>query len=282
MLTTRDAFVAAMSPVDRAARLQVGRDVSEGEYFAYVGKQALDWSDTERRSVSAVLDDFRRQADPWQLALPSEVVFVKTTGREEGGAAYCRGAAVVLPSAYLSRNPESLHQVVFHELFHVYSSHHPELRRALYAVVGYELCPEIWFPPAWARHFLTNPDAPRRDAIIRVRLGDQHDRTPVMPVLWLQAYDEQKGGPFFRQLGVWLMELDDLGTTFRPKGVGSDRPVMTPLGEVTDYRARVGLNTDYVIHPEEILADNFVLLVDRTKVPSPEILEKLDAVLRKR
>jgi hypothetical protein len=44
--------------------------------------------------------------------------------------------------------------------------------------------------------------------------------------------------------------------------------------------ARIGRNTEYIIHPEEILADNFVLLVNGAKAPSPEILQKLDAVLR--
>jgi len=45
----------------------------------------------------------------------------------------------------------------------------------------------------------------------------------------------------------------------------------------------VGRNTGYIIHPDEILADNFVLLVNQSKnVRSPEILEKMRAVLAKK
>jgi hypothetical protein len=43
---------------------------------------------------------------------------------------------------------------------------------------------------------------------------------------------------------------------------------------------QVGRNTQYIIHPEEIMADNFAELVmqDRS-VPTPEILQKMLAVL---
>ena len=41
-------------------------------------------------------------------------------------------------------------------------------------------------------------------------------------------------------------------------------------------------NTGYVIHPEEILADNFALLYRNTgKHRSPEILERIAGILRR-
>jgi hypothetical protein len=43
----------------------------------------------------------------------------------------------------------------------------------------------------------------------------------------------------------------------------------------------VGRNTDYIIHPEEILADNFALLMSGASgAPSPEIIKKLEEVLK--
>ncbi len=47
-----------------------------------------------------------------------------------------------------------------------------------------------------------------------------------------------------------------------------------------DYFGAIGLNTRYIIHPEEILADNFVLLVrGERKVRTPRIIEELERVL---
>jgi hypothetical protein len=46
---------------------------------------------------------------------------------------------------------------------------------------------------------------------------------------------------------------------------------------------QIGRNTEYVIHPEEVLADNFALLVlKKANVPSPEILQKMREVLSHR
>jgi hypothetical protein len=50
---------------------------------------------------------------------------------------------------------------------------------------------------------------------------------------------------------------------------------------VPDYARQIGRNTPYTIHPEEILAENFALLVrGETDVPSPEVLRRMEDVLR--
>lgn len=50
--------------------------------------------------------------------------------------------------------------------------------------------------------------------------------------------------------------------------------------QVSGFFEQVGRNTNYVIHPEEILADNFSLLIlGERRVPSPEILEKMQGIL---
>jgi hypothetical protein len=215
----------------------------------------------------------------WNLPLPSVVTFVKTTGLEEGRAAYCRGASVILPENVLGEQSDQLRTTVYHELFHVFSSHHPELRARLYAIVGFEPGPEIALPPDLARRRLTNPDAPRLDAFIRVRVDGKS--TPVTPLLLGKSdlYDEKVGGPFFRQMDFRLLVLEESGRGMVPARSAAGAPRLLPPQDAPDYVERVGRNTEYIIHPEEILADNFVLLVDGAKVPSPAILEKLGAVL---
>ncbi len=40
------------------------------------------------------------------------------------------------------------------------------------------------------------------------------------------------------------------------------------------------MNTDYIIHPEEILAENFVLLLNNSRyIRNPEILEEIKNIL---
>ena len=50
--------------------------------------------------------------------------------------------------------------------------------------------------------------------------------------------------------------------------------------EIRDFYEQVGKNTGYIIHPEEILADNFALLIlGNKKVKSPKIISELNKVL---
>ena len=48
------------------------------------------------------------------------------------------------------------------------------------------------------------------------------------------------------------------------------------------FLKKIGENTNYIIHPDEILADNFVRLIMNDRgVATPRILEEMRKVLRK-
>ena len=71
---------------------------------------------------------------------------IKTTGREEGNAAYCRGKAIVLPASKLQLPPNRLQRLLMHELFHLLSRQDPQLRKQLYGIVGFTPCDPIALP----------------------------------------------------------------------------------------------------------------------------------------
>jgi hypothetical protein len=69
------------------------------------------------------------------------------------------------------------------------------------------------------------------------------------------------------------------GTNWTAGRAGQSLVVLDPA-DVPEYFTAIGLNTRYIIHPEEILADNFTLLVrGDSKVRTPRILEELKRVL---
>ncbi len=52
------------------------------------------------------------------------------------------------------------------------------------------------------------------------------------------------------------------------------------MKHISGFYEQVGRNTGYIIHPEEILADNFALLVLAQKnVRSPQILDDMRTIL---
>ena len=69
--------------------------------------------------------------------------------------------------------------------------------------------------------------------------------------------------------GKWVPALKD----------GKPR-LLDPAG-VKDFHRKIGKNTGYIIHPEEVLADNFTLLMlGKKKVPTPRILEEMARLLK--
>jgi hypothetical protein len=153
-------------------------------------------------------------------------------------------------------------------LFHIASRATPDFAAALYATVGFHACGEAAFPPELSARKLTNPDAPRNDYCIALTLDGA--QVLVTPILFSRSpvYDTALGGEFFSYLQVGLLVVD-------PAAVSGATPPgarVVSFRDVTGFFEQVGQNTQYVIHPEEILADNFALLaIGHSAVPSPEI-----------
>lgn len=283
VLKEQDDFVSRLSPFDRAARMKTDQEVSEAAYLEFVGRNVLDWRPEEKAAVQSALAEIQPKLDELSLSFPRTIYFVKTTGKEEGGAEYTRGNAIVLPPAVLEKSKQaSLPALIAHELFHIFSRYNPETRDKLYALIGFQACGEIAFPPALAPVKLTDPDAPRNDHCIQLKTGGGN--IWAIPILFSQSphYDVQKGGEFFEYLQVRLLVVERKQAaisglaTYDPA-----HPKLLAFDQVSGFYEQVGRNTEYIIHPEEILADNFSLLVMQKKdVRSPDLLQKIDSVLR--
>lgn len=270
VLSRRDSFARALSRFDLQSRMKTGREVTLDAFLAFAAGEAEAWTPEEREKVTRVVESLRPRLAPFRIPLPGRVLLVKTSGREEGGAAYCRGAAVVLPRAVIARAPAALERLLIHELFHVSSRHDPDLRRRLYAVIGFRPCTEIALPESLRDRRITNPDGETIDACIDVEV-DGAART-VVPVLYasVERYDPERGGSFFRYLTFRLMEIRKVGERW----AAADGPVLLDPKDVPSYFEKIGRNTSYIIHPDEILADNFVHLVTgKTDLETPAVVE---------
>ncbi len=262
ILTSRDDFVRCMSPFDRAARMKTDRDVSEEDYLEFVGKSVLEFSDVEKQRIAAALDGIHPELETLDLPFPRQVLIVKTTGNEEGAAAYTRANAIIFPKADLRAPVARIQKTLCHELFHILSRADPDLREKLYAAIGFVKCNEVVFPPGLKPRKITNPDAPRNDHCIRLQLEGKE--VWAVPVLFsrTQRYDIVRGGEFFNYLRFQFLLVqwndDSSAVVFASDGQG---PRLVGLRQVSGFFEQVGKNTRYVIHPEEILADNFALLV---------------------
>ena len=92
-----DSFIKRLSPFDRAARMKTDKPVSQDEFLRFISAQAQPWTPDEAQRLTSINHSVAAKLNPLHLPFPPLVKFIKTTGLEEGRAAYCRGNCVVLP-----------------------------------------------------------------------------------------------------------------------------------------------------------------------------------------
>ena len=272
LLKTSDEYTQQLGPFDLRSKTMDPTADAEADYLAHAAEQARDWTDAEISTLRTIISsaEARIEALGLSLVLPSEIVLISSTLREEGGAAgYTRQNYIVLDRQYLSE------YLFLHELFHVYSRANPEQRDALYATIGFQKTNEIELPAPLDSLKISNPDAPVHDHVIEVTI----DGVLQEAIFLLYSGRSYEQGTFFDYLNKRLLLVE--GATGNHRAMMRDgQPVLRRYDEATDLRDKIGRNTDYDIDPEEVMADHFTLLVLGTEVPEPEYLEQAKAILQ--
>lgn len=282
VLTNRDDFVRAMSPFDRALRMKTDKEVTEQQFLVFVGQHNLEWNGTEKEKVAAALKPFQEKLEALALPFPENILLIKTTGAEDSNLAYTRANAIILPQATIAKPVDKLTKTLIHELFHVLSRANPGLRDRLYASIGFLRCEEVKLPPDIKARKITNPDAPANDHCILLKAAGKD--VWAVPVLYgrTERYDPASKASFFSHFELRLLVADRKPGQDKP-GISAGDTRLVSLKDTTGFFEQIGRNTTYIIHPEEIVADNFALLVGGSNsVPTPVILEKMEKILREK
>lgn len=280
-LITKDEFIKSLSKFDRSSRLKTDEYVSEKEFLEHIANQVRPWTVDEKHRIEGVVESIADKLMRFKLNLPQKILLIKTTGKEEGRAAYCRPNAIVLPQNMLHKQNVALENLLIHELFHILSANNSKVKEALYEVINFKKCDDIKLPGKLREIKMTNPDAPKNDHYVEVQYKDRVIK--VVPIIYSSAprYDVKKGGEFFRYLKLKLLAIEKVGDNWQYKRASDGEPILLELWEVPDYFNKIGMNTNYIIHPEEVLAENFVLMVQGTKeLKSEWVIEKMQNLLQ--
>ena len=276
-LAKQDAYVQGLSSFERAAKIKQAGPVSTEQYIEFIQGQALEWSDEEKTTVRKVIAAAKLKLARFARHLPKRIDLIKTTGNDEGAAPYTRGTSIILPKRRASQSTKGLERLFYHELFHIISRGNPKLRDELYRIIGYEKCGAVSLPGDMMSRRISNPDAPVVEHCIRVSKDDESHWCA--PVLFSRApkYNPETGGTFFRYLEFRLMAIDRKTS----KAILKDgKPILLEPDAVEGFFEQIGRNTNYIIHPEETLANNFVhLMTAKQDLKNPEIPENIEAIL---
>ena len=275
LLSQEDATTRQWSRFDYEARL--GRKGgTRQELIRFIADQARDWSEEDKQRMQEAADTLNShiKALNLSLSLPQEIRILKTTMAEEGGAGgYTRMDYIVVEEQIAHMKPQQVSYLLAHELFHVLTRNHPDFREKMYRLIGFSIAPEEFEVPADLRDVLiSNPDVNRFDSYARFRIKGE-DCSCAMLIYANKPYEE---GSFFNYLTIGLMPLKD-GKAEQQDG----KTVIYGINDAENFFDLVGRNTDYIINPEEILAENFAFLLTRKSVTAnPELIEKMRQALQ--
>lgn len=269
-LKQRDDFIAGLSPFERAARMVTNRTVSEAEFLAFVETNVVAWREEETDRMAKVLQRVGKKLEPWSLPFPKTILMIKSTGREEIEADYTRRNGIIIPENLVRGASDN---VVIHELFHVLSRANPPLREKLYNLIGFQRINEVELTAELLERKWTNPDGVQNGW--RLSVTNQNQEISVVPGLYAPGSFDYNApvNPFgfFRLLVV----TNSAAGTWSPLLVDG-HPKILATREVKGFNEQIGNNTRYVIHPDEVLADNFIQFINgRTNAPTPRILERM-------
>lgn len=306
-LSKPDACVRAQSPFDRCARVglpQLGFDVGQDQYLAFLTTQVLPWSDADALALEHIVASLRPVFEALPQTLPKEVWLIQTTGREEAGAAYTKHEdTIVLPANMVASvhsvdaGGDPLHGavsdgllagVITHEYFHLLSKNNPKLRKQWYATVSYQELPnkiELPHTKWWTKDGksmpmadlkITNPDAPLIN--VAIELPPSPGQSAVLMAPALVSSEPYSGGAFFDTLQWLFLEVDirDGKAVLRTDDDGA--PIYHMASDLMPpYREKVGyFLSDELFHPDELLAQSFAKAASQFQ---PPLLERIASAI---
>lgn len=280
ILGTRDDYVRATAPLERKAKLKTTEPVDEERFLRHMREAPIEWSEEQRANLEPLFQLLGKVLARVRWKMPERILLVQSGPSLEDGFPHTRGNAIVVPQAYYRRGPFVMMYLLSHETFHILTRANPELREALYSAIGFRRCDSVVVPPEIAALRLTNPDTVESRHTISVRY--RGEAVEALPYVRFPSADIDPRLGFMKQVKVlWLL-------TDRKDGVCRARSGPEASVEPEQLEGlfeQVGHNTDYLFHPEEILADNFsqIFITEATNKPvnaeSPEVTERLRKIL---
>jgi hypothetical protein len=272
LMGTSDEYSKALSKYDIASRTQNPASNQEQQYLAFAAAQAQEWGEDEITVLRVKINQVKEKIESLGLDLPfpKEIKLVKSSLEEEGRViSYTRANYVVFKG-------DVTEGFIIHELFHILTRFNPEKRDELYKTINFQKSNRINYPDAIKDHIVTNPDAPFLEHTIKLTIdGEQKEA-----VFILYTGKDYESGSFFDQMQQKLMLVEGPADNKKPVFVDG-KPVLLDFSAASDLQDKIGKNTSYTLHPEEILADHFIMLVTPKTAPDPAFIEAMKAVLTK-
>lgn len=272
LMGTSDEYSRTLSKYDVASRTQNPSNSQEQQYLAFAAAQAQQWEENEIAVLKIKIMQVKEKIENLGLKLnfPNEIKLVKSSLQEEGGViSYTR-------TNYIVMKGDVTEDFIIHELFHILTRYNTDKRDEMYKTINFNKSNRITYPEAIKDRIITNPDAPFLEHTITLTIDGMKREA----VFILHAESDYESGSFFNQMKQKLMLVEGAANDKEPILIDG-QPILLDFSAASDLKDKIGRNTDYTLHPEEILADHFIMLVKPKTAADPAFIEAMKAVLTK-
>ena len=232
--------------------------------------QMRDFTDDEKKALEETLADMEKKFK--EVKLPSlDITLIKSTQEEEcGSGAYTHGTQIYLGQDLMdllkSDNKEESDYgkcILWHEVFHCLTRNNPKFRKDMYSIIHFTVGKEYKIPASVREKYISNPDVEHHNSHATFKINGKD--TECFTAL-IATQSPKECDSFFECMTAVLVPTD-----------GSDKYYMPD--EAENFWEVFGENTDYVIDPEECMADNFSYAMTYglkgQKYKNPEIIESI-------
>ncbi len=268
ILGRSDEWARQLSAFDRGVRLRTLEPTNTREFLEFVSGEAAAWTQDELVYWRSLVDQLSEALAGLNLDIP-DVFMVKTTGLEEFNAVYVRNRCIIFPKGRIAVAGDVRRDffLLAHELFHLLSLEYPAWRDELYALLGFRRFPGLEYPAELEYRRLSNPIyGSRYEYVLTVQAASGPvDVTPAyqaaVPLEEFIAISEGgvSMGAFFEAIDFVLLPVDTVTRAVLRDENGY--PIVYQFGD-TDWIERMQRNSSYIIHPDELMAENFALLME--------------------
>ncbi len=278
---THDNFFEDISDLDMAiqAKVEDHEKMSRDELSSYYKKFMQDDVTNFTKEEKVLLTEIFKEIHTFTSTLnnnifPEKLKLIKSHERPYGtGTFYTRENCIVIPyGAFKTMDRSAMYNVMLHELFHVYSRLNNEKRLAIYDLIGFKPFDSDVFRmrDSLAKRVLLNPDGVKK-YYITLKMDDGQFRD-FMPIITAKSWKYTPAKKlFFQYLKFDLYEVQrvlgkakGMGLT-KVKSNGDGTAGFDVNSELPDFFRQIKDNTNYIIHPDEVMADNFMILIQSMK-----------------
>ncbi|MGK0387787.1 MAG: hypothetical protein ACI94Y_000513 [Maribacter sp.] len=261
---------------DEDMRLQVGMDFIlslpklKEKYTNSLKSSILLFNRKDKKKINQIFNEITPLINKINPSILSDSIrLIKIEPNLYGkGVFYTRENAIIIPADMLDDyNEKVFKDIIIHEIFHIYSRlNKKEKRKELYDLIQFKKIEnELLIPHELNNKILLNPDGLEKEWYIESRVGDKNHQ--LIPLL-ISISDQVDSDNYMANLELRFYAVQQNENLY---SLSEDKYFL--IEAIPDFYTQVGDNTTYILHPDEILAENFVIAVLAQE--NPTILKSL-------